>query len=435
MHLEEINNSRWYKYAWWLSLLCIFAVIHITNDRIFSFIGYTSFIPEYFKTFLFARKSAVVHHIITPTKAITYLVSLILLSIPVILDLRQSIKTNNSVAPYFFEKQTLLIFLILALLVIPGGVRSMGTDYADMSIAPFEAGEGWYYKRLLMPAIANLFFLQGRAFFLPFSLFFTLVFIQLTRIWLSANKITLTFVQLLSLCTSSFIFYQFQLPGYPDALMHIFLLVAVTFPLKNSSKVTLLVLAVLTHESSMFISVILAYFILDKRSLLRFYSICALYCLFWIGSYGFAPDAAVHSHQVDGFSALQWMQLNPIREFIGVLFSYKALWIFIIIALPLLWQKKEYKSLWLSVLLLLSSFGMTFLAVDTSRIMGWSFIVLLLAIKTVHQSDVKDKIKKSLNTVYIINLLIPSVYIGLNIKPLWLNGLYKVYKIVFEFFL
>ncbi len=435
MHLKELENKRCYTLLWWFAILAGFAVIHATNERIFFIIEHYSVIPHNLAAFMLSRKQAVVQHIFTPVKAVVFLLSMIILIPPLLPDFQKSIKANRGISQWFFEKQTLLVFILLALLVIPASVRSMGTDYADMSIAPFEAGDGWFYKRLLMPALANMLFLQGRGFYLLFSLFFTLVLIQLTRIWLTANKVSLTFIQFLSLGTSSFIIFQFQVPGYPDALMHILLLLAFTFPLKNSSKVTVLALAILAHESSMFLSVILAIFILGRRSLMKFYVLCAVYCIFWVGSYGFAPDAAVGSHQVDGLSALQWMQHNPMREVIGILGSYKALWFFVIIGLVLLWQKKEYKPLLLSVLLLLSSFGMTFLAVDTSRIMGWSFIALLLTVKAVHQANEKVWIKKSLNIVYVANLLIPSVYIAVNIHPIWFTGLYRGYRVLFDLIL
>ncbi|MBC8504821.1 MAG: hypothetical protein ISR58_07790 [Anaerolineales bacterium] len=301
-----------------------------------------------------------------------------------------------------------------------------------MSFNPFETESGWYNTRLLMPFLANFVFLYGKFFYFIFFVLLIFVLIIITTYWLLHQDLGINTFQLISICTSSFIMYQFQLPGYPDVLLHILLLASIAFQFSNNSKIALLVLSLLTHESSLFITSILSIFILDKKSLVKFYGIFVIYLLFWVSGYGFDLSAALASHRYDNINSLQWVLQNPLREVLGIFFSYKLLWLFIIFSFLYLIKVNQKKKALLISLLVLSSIFMTLLAVDTSRLVGWSFIGLLLSVQTIHRMTLKGWRKKILNSIYIVNLMIPSIHYSLNVEPKWSKGLYVLYKVLAE---
>jgi hypothetical protein len=74
---------------------------------------------------------------------------------------------------------------------------------------------------------------------------------------------------------------------------------------------------------------------------------------------------------------------------------------------------------------------MTFVGVDTSRLMGFAFPGLLLAIRTIRHQMAPRAAERTLAIVFAANLLIPSFYVGLNTGIVLRPGLYEqMYRIV-----
>ncbi len=67
----------------------------------------------------------------------------------------------------------LAVCAILVVLIVPHGVAVMGQDYARMSGHPFAEPFGWFYRRLLMPALAHLLLLDTPFRYYCFSLITT----------------------------------------------------------------------------------------------------------------------------------------------------------------------------------------------------------------------------------------------------------------------
>jgi hypothetical protein len=252
----------------------------------------------------------------------------------------------------------------------------------------------------------------------------------LTQVWLHKNDIKLNFWQLISLSTSSFVIFQFISPGAPDVLMHIFMLLLITFPFSSKARLSLMTLSLMTHAvHSIAMLSVLSFFVLDKDSLWKYWLINILYMLFWVGGYQFSISGAIlaveYSH---GVPAIQLSLTYPLWVLYGMFFTYKLLWVVIITALVMLLRNKQYMMALEIFLLLFSALLVTSLGEDTSKYYGWSFIALLLSFKVVHERAKKDVLGKSINVIIILNLLIPPYFVGLSFTgggAVLKEGIYK----------
>ncbi len=414
-HVEDIRTP---EAQFWAYTIVLFLVIFATNQRI---LGWLELKPT---LQLFGGRASTINEILAPVRGIAFLLALATLLRPLIQDLRAGYQQLARPSP----RAALFAFLILAILLVPQGLRGLGQEYGSQSLLIFtKAGTVASYQRFLMPALGYVAFLRGSIFFFIFSLGCTLGLIYLTHLWLVNNKILLPFWALVSVLTCSFVATQFQIPGYPDALVFILLLLMVTIPLSDLSKLSLVVLSLSAHEASLLLYGVLGVFIFTKTKLAKLYAVMAIYILIWMGSEGFDLAALVHHRPQPSATAdltsLQWLLGNPIREVLGVFFAYKLLWILIVWAVAILLAKREFRLSTQIILLLASGAAMTFLAVDTSRMMGWSFYGLLLSLKVIHEAG-KPPVEKITNMIYLANLLVPSAYVGLNLGMLLPPGLY-----------
>jgi hypothetical protein len=388
------------------------------------------------KPLVVENRTETIMYLIAPVKGVVFLCSLAVLVSPVV---RESSRLLKDTEWESFRAQcitSLKATFIMSLLIAPLSLQFMGREYGNMSLDPFAHDNILYFRRLLMPVIANILFLRGPILYFVFSLICNFILILLTQVWLVKNDIKLKFWQFVSLLTSSYVIFQFQSPGYTDVLLHIFLLLSVTFPFSERAKVTILTLSLLTHAVfSLTILVVLAFFLLDRDALVKYYLICILYIFFWMGGFGFSVSHAFHVHDARGLSGVEWVMAYPLLEILGIFFSFKLLWTIIVAALIILARKKQLKLTAEIALLLLCALALTFLGVDTSRHFGWSFYALLLSLKVVNDEAKRDAEGRLFNVIFIVNLLIPSIYVGLN------TGLNTgitlsvgVYKLIIEIF-
>jgi predicted membrane protein len=75
------------------------------------------------------------------------------------------------------------------------------------------------------------------------------------------------------------------------------------------------------------------------------------------------------------------------------------------------------------IALLVAGIVMTLFAIDTSRLIGWSFYALLFSIGTLYQEN-KSSSQKIAKAIFLVNLLIPALYVGLNLGMFLPPGIY-----------
>ena len=318
-------------------------------------------------------------------------------------------------------KNSLFVFLISGLLVVPVKLGIMGIGYGEMSRDPFDFydASNQIYQRLLMPALAYIVQFKGPLLFHVFSLLVTLCLIFFTLLFFEVNNIHTTLLENISVAGASFIITQFQSPGYTEQVSLLIVLIVVIVPMGTMPKVAAVSLALFAHEVSivLFIVVALLYFSKEEKAWVGV--VAAVYALFWLMSFGFDIGRLVDVRTVGGLSGFVWLAGHPLRELSGIVISYKLLWVVFFAALFA--HSVELKRL---LLFLLPGILATIFGVDTTRLMAFAFLAFLFALVYVKRYTLISE--KNLQLLFALNLCLPSVYIGLNSGLVYFDGIYQL---------
>jgi hypothetical protein len=316
-----------------------------------------------------------------------------------------------------------VVILSFALTYQPAPL-GLGVDYSLRSLSPFTQVADWQNTRLLMPAFSYLLFLRGGAYFYAFFLGIVFVFIAALHVW-NQRHAHLALWEFFSICTASFVIFHFQAPGYPDVLVYLFFLLVMLDDFSPAAKLSALVLALVTFESSIFVGAVLALRYLPRRERLLYLLAIGVYGLVWLAAWNFDALAILSSRNVDGLSGLGWVLQQPGRELLGLFMGYKALWVVIVWGAASAFQSGRRSEGLFILMVIGAAIFMTTSAVDTSRLMGYAFPALLtsLAILTDPAASTRTG-RRILSSLFLINLAIPSVYVGLNSGARVLRGIY-----------
>lgn len=364
-----------------------------------------------------------VRAVITPVRGIILLYSLVVLAHPIILD---TLRPENAQVFQAIKKawiQSIILFIALCVVFPPGQIGGLAQEYANSSLVMFSRVTTLnYHQRILFPALAHLFFFRGDLFYLAFSLICALMLVFTLRVWFECSQISVPVWQFISLGTLSFIYIQIQSPGYPDVLVHIFILLAFIPGLGTRAKLSLFTLSLATHEGSLFIWFALAFLLFDRKGFPQFLVIGGLY----MGIFIYSMDGVLgmlSSRQTGDVSNLAWVMDHPLRALTGIFFGLKALWVIVIAATAYLYSRGRYSEAFQILLILSAGVCMIFLGVDTSRLFSWTFMAVLAGWKTLNHAG--EKWKKTLSIALILNLMIPPVNVILLFEPFLAPGLYQ----------
>ena len=378
---------------------------------------------------LLKNDPAILAAIVTPIRGITLLFSLFILSVPIFQSIRQSGMVRESRITYAHAAQALLLLFVVCLIFPPGQISGLAEEYANTSLIMFtKLSTVSYHRRFLMPAIAHILFMRGPLFFLIFSFICTLALIFVLRLWFESNQIRVSFWQLISLGTTSFIYFQIRTPGYPDVLISIFILLAFIFVQDTRSKLSLFVISLASHEASLIIWFSLALTLFNAKGFIQFFVISGIY-IFMLFALNDGIAGVLATRNLGEKSNLMWILDDPARALMGIVFSLKALWIMVIGAITYLLSKRRTKEAFQIIVILLSGILMIFMGVDTSRLFGWTFMAILISWKVLEHSE--HNWKKIINIALIVNLLIPSVDVYMFGQPVIMSGFYQY---IFSFF-
>jgi hypothetical protein len=417
--------------AWWGGVIGLLILSQIRNEYFLFLVQKTRLSYFFAQTFL-QENAITIATIITPIRGILLLCSVTALVFPIIQSIRKSEFIGNSHLKGRHVLQVIFLFIILCVLFLPGEISGLAEEYANTSLVMFtRVSTVSYHQRFLMPALANILFFRGRLFFLIFSFVCTLLSIFVLRLWFVANQISVSTWQLVSLGTISFINFQIQTPGYPDVLVNIFILLAFIFKLDTKAKLSLFVLSLASHEAGIFIWFALAFLLFDVKGFAQFLIICMIYILLFLtANDGISGLLALR--QVGETSGLMWIMNYPAREVLGIFFGLRGLWGIVIGAIVFLYTQKNFKEVFQILVILLTGVLLTFLAVDTSRLFGWTFMAVLISWKILERAE--GAWKKLINIALIANLLIPPVNVLLIMNPYIPYGLYQyIYNSLFGY--
>jgi hypothetical protein len=330
-------------------------------------------------------------------------------------------KSDFSISYGIIAADSLKVFAIVALLVFPSTLGIMGVGYAQMSLAPlsFVDASDQLYQRMLMPAFAYALHLKGPMLYHFFSLAITFCTLFLLQIFFMQKKVILTTFEYVSIATSSFIITQFQSPGYTESLAYILILLLFVADLEELERAAVFALCIFAHEASVLILLAISIIFFSKRETGWIIAISAIYGFVWLASFGFHADRLLSVRTVGSVSTFSWIINYPVREMLGIIFSFKLLWIFI--AVVLFKMRRERMPI---MLLVLPGIALTLIAVDTSRMAGFSFTALIYSILYIKQNNLLSR--KQFALVCSLNLCIPAVYVGVNSGIVYFDGLYQL---------
>lgn len=335
---------------------------------------------------------------------------------------------------YATLRKTILLFISLLLLVSTLQLSSMGLEYGRLSNMPFMQEQGYYYRRLLIPALA--YFLQFRGEFL-YNIFHFLILgsgLYLFVYWLDVKiNANLKYWQFISILTSGYFIFNFQFPGYPEIMVAVLsLLILLTeFNLKN--KLIIFVLMLLTHESAaLFMGLPVLIYTSNRKEIKGYLAIIIIYLFFWVSAYDFNFKQLLLGHtQLGEKNNLDYFFANPFWVMLGVFSAYKLLWLIYFIFIYLIHKTKEYNYFYsISAMVLLPL--LLVVIVDVSRIVAWGYLGIVLS--TCYCLRFFEN-KNYLNMLLIGNLLLPSIYVGTNTGPVSFLGIYGLVVDFIKFFI
>lgn len=418
-------------FLFWFGTLGLILVVHATSCRLESVLAALAAacrfgLSEADREALPAAAAAV--------KAALFWMSFVLVAAPVARDARAALARAAPREVFETLAVSAAAGLILAGLVFQPGNVSMGTGYAARSLAPFRQEADWFHKRLLMPALAHALFFRGAWAYYAFGLLVTAAGLGALHAWLRARA-PIPFWQFVSLCTGSFMIYPFQFPGYPDVLVILFLLLVMSPGFGPPAKLSLLTLALVAHEASLFAGLVLAWRFLDRAHFRAYLLALGIYGFAWLAGFGMRPGHLVRSHDVEWMSGIEWVILRPREFLLGLLAAFKALWAIPAIALLRPGGLRRGRDTAFLVLSLLAGVSAALLGVDTSRLAGFAFPAVLVSLQALHADPETRCPPRLLAAIFGINLAIPSVYVGLNTGPILRPGFYElVYRIAQRLF-
>jgi hypothetical protein len=329
--------------------------------------------------------------------------------------------------------RSLLVFGCLAILSSALHVKYMGEVYANISLSPFNQDVGFFYRRILEPALAYYLQFKGQILYSIFHFLITYFCIYLI-ILLLENKflVKLKIWQLVSIMTSGIIIQQFHGPGYPEQIILFLALLSFFIPLNIYGRLSILVLMLLTHESAgVFMGFIFAWLYFPKEER-KFYPLLLLaYGFFWLANYNFNPIALYYGHlTLDNGDALGIFLQNIKWAIVAIFFAYKFLWLFVLTAIYFSIKNKDYKYFFQTATMVLVPLVLVIIP-DASRVVGWGNIGVFLAIAY----SSKYIPARLVNLILIINLVLPSVAVGTTTNgPVSFPGLYGIVIDLFKLF-
>lgn len=388
---------------------------------------------------LVEKTDKVVELFFLPIKGFLFLIAFLVILYPILNSCWQSRTLWQQLNTKRIAIDAVLIFLILSVLVFPYGyphglnagflgLSGLGNAYGDMSLDPFAENNIWVYRRILQPAIAHFIQMDGPLLYYIYSLFCTYLLIFLTTIFVelkifknqnseigTSKKIDFSkrFWLYVSVATSSYIITGFLWPGYPDQLSFILILLMAYIPMSRQARLGIFALCMVSHDGSAFALTPIALFCSPKHERYKSLLVIAIYFAILLSFYGAGFNSKLETEHlgVSGKSNFQFLLENPGLALAGVSLSYKLLWLLFFYLGCQLWQQKEKVSLVAIAALTFFPVLMIFIALDTTRLIGFGFLGLLISCSILF-GELWQKIPKYHHylLLFIIysNILIPS---------------------------
>lgn len=356
-------------------------------------------------------------HFVVPLKGFVFLLALVVLAVPIVHSVRAARSRYAELPWRRLAGRATAILLGLCALWIPfrppyGLEGSFGLPFAEMSLDPFAQEAGLHHRRLLPVALAHYLGLEGIALYGLFALtsVWGLVF------WLCAyldrypGRARLGAVHVLSIATSSFVMSQLQAFGLSENLAFSLAVFLLMFPLGVQAQMSVVALALLTHEASVFMLGPLLLFARARwADRVRLLSLPLLFVALWMLSY--AGDLAALSGPSNVARARFLWLTYPGSGLAGVAVSFKLLWLLVPVACALLVRAGRRTEAAAILAVVLSVLAMELTVVDTSRLGGYAFPALLASVVVAARHAASPGASRALRVLLLANLAIPSFWV------------------------
>lgn len=290
------------------------------------------------------------------------------------------------------------VYALLAVLAFPypwpdapyadaSGLGGIGRWYGgEMAPSPFTMVSEIGYRRMLMPALAHYLGLTRMVDYYLFSQLVAVSVIALlvlflreqvpvTNRWPAAARLLLY----ASLCSGSWYVFNAQMPGYPDILLFGLLLLLLLVPMPAPARLTLVALAMITHEGALFGLVPLVLAVFPRRERLPALILIGTYVALWLLSYGPGLRAGLAGHDVVGEASHRGAYLShPQVALAGVFLAWKLLWFPALAWLALALRAGPLFGRLTAAALVLLPLSMLAIAWDTTRLAAFGFAGMLL---------------------------------------------------------
>lgn len=305
--------------------------------------------------------------------------------------------------------------------VVPSG---MGRIYAYNSVEPFLQHQGFFHRRILMPVLAHYVHLDG-VLYGVFYWILALFTLALASIYLGQRGLRLSRLELASLYTTGIFATAIALPGHGEILVFALTQLAMLDAGRRDGNSIVgpacFALALLAHETAAVLAFgALALTSLDRRFLLHFAAILAVYATIWLASYGFDFRRAASTQFTGGTSNFDRFRNDLPLAMLGMLAAYKLT---LIAAVPAVARFAGSGRLRLASLVCLALGGglaLMAIATDYSRMAAFGgFAMLFVLPETLTPLSLRTR-----RMLASANLAIPTVYVSALHGAVAYHGLY-----------
>jgi hypothetical protein len=408
--------------------LC-FLVINIMNSTILEFLWKHHLIYGA-DADLLENFDKTIRFFLNPAKSLIFFLCTAVLILPLGVFMARQISRHLNWQQVRKTLLSLFFTFILIATIVPTGY---GRSYARISTDPFNQDLSHLYRRLLIPGLANIYHLDG---FLYIFLFWALVSLTAltARIYFIRKNINFTVLQEVSLLTCGIFASSFEFPGFPEVAVLLLAIIALIAyeedGMFTATQLLAFSLALMAHEACaiiVFAPMILALF--GRKSWLPSATVVAIYVITLIANFSFNILVPLdYQARVSDIPASTFFLRSPGCVLLGAAFSFKLLWLFLPVAIYLLF-KREKRTACFVLLSFAFALASTYIAVDYGRMVGFAAVAMMVCFLTAQQ-NLPPRI---FNAVVALNILVPSFYAGSNSGLVTFRGLYYLaYKLVFS---
>jgi hypothetical protein len=373
-----------------------------------------------------ASSEKTVVFLLSPFKSALYFFASACLLVPVGLRVRSRLASFLSRKDYLQTIGSMAAALALTATIFP---LSFGRSYARISTDPFNQDVGQLYRRLLEPALAYLYHLDGFLFILV-AWGFVFLAALLVKAYLKSKFIFPSSLEEVSFLTVGIFASSYQCPGYSEILVLSFALVAL-FEFEEHGKFTnpclmCFALSLMAHESVavlIFIPMLLVYF--GRPSWHKAGAMMGIYLFSLFANFGFHAEIPFRVQaMISDVPANFYFHHYPTRVVAAWLLAFKGIWVLVAVGLWQMW-KRDRRSMWFCMLTIAFATASTYIAVDYTRMIELATLGVLVCLVSAR----KYLWPPLFTGIVALNLLVPSFYMGGNSGLITFRGLYyQVYR-------